>query len=147
MIPSMNWSRKLRNCQSFSLENFERYFLAEGAASRQWLRLLPLGTLMMVPRSAAARQFWKWRVVRSSYSWTGLGSMYLGLFLKVESLDLQEVEEGVGLEGHGLARHVTPHPAGLETQSVSQLATISLPWAWPGLWPGLASVYVFPQFT
>ena len=39
---------------------------------------------------------------------------YLSLFLKVEPLDLQQVEEGVGLEGDGLAGHVAPDPAGLE---------------------------------
>ena len=32
-------------------------------------------------------------------------SSYLGLFLQVQPLDLQEVEEVVGLEAHGLARH------------------------------------------
>ena len=41
---------------------------------------------------------------------------YLSLFLKVEPLDLQEVEEGVGLEGDGLAGHVAPHPADLQEQ-------------------------------
>ena len=64
-------------------------------------------------------------------------SSYLGLFLEVEPLDLQEVEEVVGLEADGLARHVAPDPAGLlQHRSVSQLATIpSLRW-WPGLvWP------------
>ena len=43
-------------------------------------------------------------------------SSYLGLFLEVEPLDLQEVEEVVGLEAHGLARHVAPDPAGLLQQ-------------------------------
>ena len=43
-------------------------------------------------------------------------SSYLGLFLQVQPLDLQEVEEVVGLEAHGLARHVAPDPAGLLQQ-------------------------------
>ena len=72
---------------------------------------------MMVPRSADARQFWKVfemkaRQVEARLDWRD----YLSLFLKVEPLDLQEVEEGVGLEGDGLAGHVAPDPGCLEQQ-------------------------------
>ena len=66
------------------------------------------------------------------------------MFLKVEPLDLQEVEEGVGLEGDGLAGHVAPDPGGLQQQqqSVSQLGTIPPPWAWSGLSLRISPVYV-----
>ena len=47
-------------------------------------------------------------------------SSYLGLFLEVEPLDLQEAEEVVGLEAHGLAGHVAPDPGCLQQQEDNQ---------------------------
>ena len=145
MIPSMNWSRKLRNCQSFSLENQKYISCWELELERiptltewlWWLLLLPLGILMMVPRSADARQFWKVfemkaRQVEARLDWRD----YLSLFLKVEPLDLQKVEEAVRLEADGLTRHVAPDPGRLEDNQ----------WVSWEQFPGLAGL-VWPQST
>ena len=148
MIPSMNWSGKLRNCQSFSLENEKYISCWEVPKLTEWLMTV---TVIVVtsgyPDDGAEvrrcqtvlKSALRWRPGRRRQDWTDLS-----LFLKVEPLDLQEVKEAVRLEADGLSRHVAPDPGRLEENQWvrCQVRTISR-----AGWPGLASVYVFLQFT